>query len=88
MTRFQVTLDGAEADALAQLAASELRDPRDQLRVILRQELTRLGLLPLGQLRADCTGANQAFAGEGAENQALTPTDRNCQEDPAAETTS
>jgi hypothetical protein len=45
MVRLQVVLDPAEADALARWAASELRDPRDQLRLVLRQELERRGLL-------------------------------------------
>ena len=46
MVRFQIVLDPAEADSLARWAASELRDPRDQLRMILRSELERRGLLP------------------------------------------
>ena len=45
MVRLQVVLDPSEADALAQWAASELRDPRDQIRLVLRQELERRGLL-------------------------------------------
>jgi hypothetical protein len=46
MVRLQVLLDTTEANLLAQLAASELRDPRDQIRLIIRQELKRRGLLP------------------------------------------
>lgn len=45
MVRMQVVLDPAEAEALAMWAASELRDPRDQIRLVLRQELERRGLL-------------------------------------------
>lgn len=45
MVRLQVVLDPAEAEALAMWAASELRDPRDQIRLVLRQELERRGLL-------------------------------------------
>lgn len=45
MVRLQVVLDPSEADALARWAASELRDPRDQIRVVLRRELERRGLL-------------------------------------------
>ncbi|MBC8254057.1 MAG: hypothetical protein H8E35_08510 [Ardenticatenia bacterium] len=45
MTRLQVVLDPTEANALARWAASELRDPRDQIRLVLRQELERRGLL-------------------------------------------
>ncbi len=47
MVRLQVLLDTTEANLLAQLAASELRDPRDQIRLIIRQELERRGLLPV-----------------------------------------
>lgn len=53
MVRLQVMLDPSEADALAQWAASELRDPRDQIRIVLRQELERRGLL---QLDSDTPG--------------------------------
>lgn len=45
-TRLQVKFTKVEADALARLAASQLRDPRDQIRLIVRRELQRLGLLP------------------------------------------
>ena len=46
MTRFQISLNKDEAEALARLAASELRDPRDQIRLVIRRELERLGLWP------------------------------------------
>ena len=46
MVRLQVHLDPSEADALARWAASELRDPRDQIRLLLRRELKQRGLLP------------------------------------------
>jgi hypothetical protein len=46
-SRFQITLKLEEADALCRLAASELRNPRDQIRHILRCELQRRGLLPI-----------------------------------------
>ena len=46
MVRLQVLLDSTEASVLAQWAASELRDPRDQIRLLLHQELQRRGLLP------------------------------------------
>lgn len=61
MVRLQVVLDPAEAEALAMWAAPELRDPRDQIRLVVRRELRRLGLLeadreaPIGQ-----SGATQA----------------------------
>lgn len=45
MVIFRISLNSTEADALAKLAYSELRDPRDQLRWILSRELERVGLL-------------------------------------------
>ena len=45
MVRFQVALSMAEAEALGRWATSELRDPRDQIRLLLRDELRRRGLL-------------------------------------------
>ena len=44
-TRMVVTLEPKERSALIKLAEMELRPPRDQLRVILREELYRRGLL-------------------------------------------
>lgn len=49
MIRLQIALDPTEADRLAALAASQLRDPRDQVRYILRRELERVGMLPDAQ---------------------------------------
>ncbi len=45
MTRIVVTLDTNERRALSLLASSELRDPRLQVRYMLRSELERRGLL-------------------------------------------
>jgi hypothetical protein len=45
MIRFQIVLEPDEADALLGLAQSELRDPRDQVRHIVRDELVRRHLL-------------------------------------------
>lgn len=45
MVNLRVTLSPQEADALAKLAYSKLRDPRDQIRWLLRRELQRLKLL-------------------------------------------
>jgi len=42
-----------EARALRKLAYLELRTPRDQVRFMLRQELTRRGLLPVAKAAAD-----------------------------------
>jgi len=49
MVRLQVMLDPAEADALATWAESELRDPRDQIRLVVRRELERRGLLHVAE---------------------------------------
>ncbi|NLE75619.1 MAG: hypothetical protein GX605_02555 [Chloroflexi bacterium] len=46
--KLQVVLEPAEARALQSLAARELRQPRDQIRAIVRQELERAGLLEVG----------------------------------------
>lgn len=46
MVRLQVVFDSAEGRALTELAVNELRDPRDQIRLIVRRELERRGLLP------------------------------------------
>jgi len=45
MVRLQVVLDSTEANALNRWAASELREPRDQIRFVLRQALKERGLL-------------------------------------------
>ena len=63
MVRYQISLDPEEADSLARLAASEYRDPRDQIRVILRQELERRGLL-LSSSETDPINAKGQAAGE------------------------
>jgi hypothetical protein len=44
-TRMMVALTSDEAHALAQIAYSEMRSPRDQLRVFLRKEAEQRGLL-------------------------------------------
>lgn len=49
MVRLQITLDPVEANVLARWAASELRDPRDQIRFVLRQALEQRGLLQLSE---------------------------------------
>lgn len=46
MIRLQVTLDEKEATALATISAEALRDPRDQIRFLLRQYLAERGILP------------------------------------------
>lgn len=44
--RLQVILSDSEAKALARLSYAEMRDPREQIRFIVRSELERRGLLP------------------------------------------
>jgi hypothetical protein len=44
-TRLIIRLEADERNALNELACRELRDPRDQIRIVLRKELERLGLL-------------------------------------------
>jgi hypothetical protein len=46
ITRLRLSLNSQEYNALEQVALAELRDPVDQIRYIVRQELTRRGLLP------------------------------------------
>ena len=46
MVRFQIVLNSEEADALNKWANSEYRDPREQVRFVLRRELIRLGWIP------------------------------------------
>ena len=48
-TRITVTLTPKERFALSTLAERELRSMRDQLRIILRNELIKLGLLNLDE---------------------------------------
>jgi len=61
MVRLQIVLDPGEAEALAMWAESELRDPRDQIRLVLRRELQRQGLLDAN---------HEALAGEEGPAQA------------------
>ena len=55
LQRLTINLSAPEQQALEKIAATELRDLREQARFILRQELTRRGLLsdsPLVELHA------------------------------------
>jgi hypothetical protein len=45
VTRVRATLEQPEYSALLRIARAELRNPDDQIRYILRQELQRRGLL-------------------------------------------
>lgn len=46
VTRVTVTLEQPEYTALLEVAGKELRNPADQLRYILREELAQRKLLP------------------------------------------
>lgn len=46
LRKIVLLLNGPERSALTRLAEQELRDPRDQARLILRRELEYQGLLP------------------------------------------
>jgi hypothetical protein len=46
VNRLTVALEQPEYSGLLEVSAKELRDPRDQLRHILRKELRERGLLP------------------------------------------
>jgi len=45
VNRVKVVLPQEEYSALLKLSESELRNPQDQIRAVLRQELVRRGLL-------------------------------------------
>ncbi len=54
MARVTIVLREDESKALVKLASTELRDPRDQARFLLRSELERRGLLqPESASKAD-----------------------------------
>lgn len=61
MVKLQITLESQEADALAEWAASELRDPREQVRYILRRDLAQRGLVTKSTVRQD-TGKTTSLA--------------------------
>jgi hypothetical protein len=46
LNRLKILLEQPEFSALIQLSEKELRTPADQVRLIVRQELIRRGLLP------------------------------------------
>jgi len=50
MSRITVPLSDKEREVLAQMATEALRDPRDQIRWILRAEAERRGLWPAALL--------------------------------------
>jgi hypothetical protein len=46
INRLKILLDQPEYTALLKLSEQELRNPADQARLMVRQELIRLGLIP------------------------------------------
>lgn len=46
MDRITIPLSDKEREALAQMATEALRDPRDQIKWILREEAERRGIWP------------------------------------------
>ena len=51
MTRITVPLTDEERKALAQMASQELRDPRAQIKWILREEAERRGIWPAAPIK-------------------------------------
>ena len=49
MIRLQISLDSEEAEKLARWAAAEMRDPRDQIKFVLLEEMERRGYLLTSQ---------------------------------------
>ena len=60
MTRLAIALHPAEADALRTLSMHERRTQQNQAALIIRQELTRRGLLPFDASAAKLKDANDA----------------------------
>ena len=58
VSRLTLTLEQHEYSALLKMAIEELRDPSDQVRYILLQELERRGLLPTNGNGANEEGSN------------------------------
>jgi hypothetical protein len=50
INRLQIILEQPEYSALIKLSGQELRSPADQVVIIIRNELIRLGLLPPDKL--------------------------------------
>jgi hypothetical protein len=63
MAKIIVYLGDQERNALLQLAQRELRLPRAQAALIIRQELVRQGMLPLQHLAIDTASPLEAQTG-------------------------
>lgn len=57
-----VELPPAEYEALMNIARSEYRHPRLQLRVLIREEAQRRGLLPTDRVELDGRSVNEQHA--------------------------
>jgi hypothetical protein len=70
VTRLKLPLEQAEYTALLKVAGDELRNPTDQARFILRQELERRGLLTATEPPAPVLPAqvNEPQGGENVAN--------------------
>jgi hypothetical protein len=64
MYRVQIVLDEDEAKALVKLAEIKIRDPRDQIRVLVRSELERQGLLRVHDLALETADPSDNGTGE------------------------
>jgi hypothetical protein len=58
INRLKLALDQIEYSALVDVALKELRNPTDQARYIVRQELIRRGLLPIDQHPVEMADVN------------------------------
>jgi len=63
--RLQVQLGEEEGEALTRLSEIEVRDPRDQIRVLVRGELERRGFLPSRDVRATTSPSRAPADGTG-----------------------
>lgn len=57
--RLMITLDPKEFVALAEMASKELRHPREQMRILVRDAAREKGLLPTESPESTVKGAQQ-----------------------------
>ena len=67
VVRIRLTLAQQEYSALLKLALSNLRNPEEQLRFLLIQELTRLGLLSDQDAPTSATEAAESESASSAQ---------------------
>ena len=56
LTRISIPVTVEERESLRTLAQNELRDPREQVRYLLQQELIKRGILPVSENNKSATG--------------------------------